>query len=108
MATNEGATKSVMVDPNSKSTENAPTEKKSLPPLKKGNSKRKSEVQGQYFTQLENSDPKKPRAACNYCGTTYACDPKINGTRNMLTHIQDQCKKYPYRKEDLKQKTLGF
>ncbi|KAM7497634.1 hypothetical protein LguiA_022048 [Lonicera macranthoides] len=26
----------------------------------------------------------------------------------MLAHIQDQCKKYPYRKEDLKQKTLGF
>lgn len=106
MATNEVATKSTMVNPSSKSTENAPTEKKRLPPPKKGNSKRKSEVWG-HFTQLENGDPKKPRAVCNYCGITYACDPKINCTCNMLAHIQDQCKKYPYSKEDLKQKTLG-
>ncbi|KAM7474147.1 hypothetical protein LguiB_021390 [Lonicera macranthoides] len=81
MATNEGATKSIMVGSNSKSTKNAPPERKPLPPPKKGNSKRTSKAWG-HFIETENCDPKKHRAACNYYGITYACDPKVNGTCN--------------------------
>ena len=46
--------------------------------------------------------------ACNYCGTTYACDSKLNDTTAMKTHIQSQCLKYPYRKEEKNQSTLAF
>ena len=50
----------------------------------------------------------EPKAACNYCGTTYACDSKLNDTTAMKTHIQSQCLKYPYRKEEKNQSTLAF
>ena len=46
----------------------------------------------------------EPRASCNYRGTTYACDTKLNGTTTMRTHIQSQCLKYPYRKDKEKKK----
>ena len=42
------------------------------------------------------------RATCNYCGTTYACDTKLNVTTTMRTHIQSQCLKYPYREDKKK------
>ena len=44
------------------------------------------------------------RATCNYCGTTYACDTKLNVTTTMRTHIQSQCLKYPYREDKKKKK----
>ena len=44
------------------------------------------------------------RATYNYCGTTYACDTKLNGTTTMRNHIQSQCYKYSYR-EDQKKKS---
>ena len=46
--------------------------------------------------------------ACNYCGTTYACDSKLNGTTSMRTHIESQCLKYPFRKVENNQSTLAF
>ena len=79
-------------------------EDKGKPPLPPsvGNTitgKKRSTVWG-HFTVIEGG--KKPRAACNYCSTTYACDTKLNGTTNMRTHIQSQCLKYPYREEKKK------
>ena len=35
-----------------------------------------------HFTKLEG-DPKLPRASCNYCGKSYACATKKDGTNNM-------------------------
>ncbi|CAL5438787.1 unnamed protein product [Camellia sinensis] len=59
------------------------------------------------FTKLKCESGKRPRASCNYCGTTYACDPKIYGTTSMRAHIESKCKKYPLR-QDEKQSTVGF
>ena len=85
-------------------------EDKGKPPLPPsvGNTitgKKRSIVWG-HFTIIEGG--KKPRAACNYCGTTYTCNTKLNGTTNMRTHIQWQCLKYPYREDKKKQSTLAF
>ncbi|KAI8530204.1 hypothetical protein RHMOL_Rhmol11G0037400 [Rhododendron molle] len=63
-----------------------------------------------HFKRLgEETDP-NPRAECTWCGTTYACHGKRNGTTAMKTHIKLQCRKYPFsqRNLDKKQKTLGF
>ncbi|KAK6137046.1 hypothetical protein DH2020_029210 [Rehmannia glutinosa] len=46
-----------------------------------------------------------PRASCNYCGTSYAAHPKLNGTTSMWTHLESSCKKYPLR-FDKSQKTM--
>ena len=60
----------------------------------------------EHFTKLD--DGQKPRATCNYCQTPYACDTKLNGTKSMLTHLNFQCKKNPFRKQDKSQTILGF
>jgi len=59
-----------------------------------------------HFTTIEGE--MKPTAACNYCGTTYACDSKLNGTIAMRTHIESQCLKYPFGKVKNNQLTLAF
>ncbi|KAG8386871.1 hypothetical protein BUALT_Bualt03G0194000 [Buddleja alternifolia] len=69
---------------------------------KKEEGKRVSELWG-HFTKLEGSNP--PRAACNYCGTSYAAHPKNDGTSTMWTHLLSLCKSYPYRVEK-SQKTM--
>ncbi|KAG6718379.1 hypothetical protein I3842_04G146700 [Carya illinoinensis] len=53
-----------------------------------------------HFTKIPKDDPTKPRAACNYCGASYACDTKTNGTKSMKYHIEHQCKKCPFKKTD--------
>ncbi|KAF7825096.1 zinc finger BED domain-containing protein RICESLEEPER 2-like [Senna tora] len=42
-----------------------------------------------FFTEVEGCDPRFPRAACNWCGYTYACHRKNNGTSSMATHLQN-------------------
>ncbi|KAJ9561442.1 hypothetical protein OSB04_006602 [Centaurea solstitialis] len=61
-----------------------------------------------HFTKVEGGDPNDPRCACNYCGKTYACDSKKVGTTSLWTHIRKQCRKYPGRETDKKQKVLSF
>lgn len=51
---------------------------------------------------------KNPRNVCNYCGVSYACQKKRNGTTNMRTHLESQCKKYPLRINRDKQSLLSF
>ncbi|KAL8464698.1 hypothetical protein ACS0TY_034268 [Phlomoides rotata] len=70
--------------------------------IKKEGSRVVYEIWG-HFNRLENSDPL--RAACNYCGTSYAAHPKANGTTSMWAHLETSCKKYPFKK-DKSQKTL--
>ena len=41
-----------------------------------------------HFTKIPKGDPSKPRAAYNYCGASYACDTKTNGTKSMKYHIE--------------------
>ncbi|XP_028074562.1 zinc finger BED domain-containing protein RICESLEEPER 2-like [Camellia sinensis] len=61
-----------------------------------------------HFTRLDCEHGENPRAACNYCGMDYACDPKVNGTKLMLTHIESRCKEYPLRQDENQTTTLGF
>ena len=61
-----------------------------------------------HFTVDEKSDLNDPRALCNYCGKDYACSTKTCGTSSMWVHLKKQCKKYPFRVEDKKQKLLSF
>lgn len=61
-----------------------------------------------HFTRLDCKHGENPRVACNYCGMDYACDPKVNGTKLMLTHIESQCKEYPLRQDENQTTTLGF
>lgn len=61
----------------------------------------------EHFERLKG-DPNEPYARCKYCGATYACHSKRNGTGTMKNHLEN-CKKYPYsRKRDSSQKTLAF
>ncbi|KAG6732718.1 hypothetical protein I3842_01G191500 [Carya illinoinensis] len=53
-----------------------------------------------HFTKIPKSDHTKPRAVCNYCGVSYVCDTKTNGTKSMKYHIEHQCKKCPFKKTD--------
>ncbi|XP_052203129.1 zinc finger BED domain-containing protein DAYSLEEPER-like [Diospyros lotus] len=53
-------------------------------------------------------DYSEPRAVCNYCGKDYANDTRRNGTSTLWNHINNQCKKNPYKLEDKKQKILHF
>lgn len=57
-----------------------------------------------HFERFEENG--NPRAACNYCSKDYAAHPRIHGTGNLINHLQLQCKKYPYRLVDKKQKPL--
>ena len=70
-----------------------------LPPSASNTGKKKIYCLGSFHCYWKGG---KPRAACNYCGTTYACDTKLNGTTGMRTHIQSQCLKYPYREDKRK------
>ena len=60
-----------------------------------------------YFTTNEDN-PSAPRAMCNYCGKDYASDSRKNRTSTLWNHLNNQCKKNPYRLEDKKQKILCF
>lgn len=70
--------------------------------------KRKKSIVWDHFTIIKGGDPKNPRCECNYCGAEYACDSRRHGTSSMKVHLEHQCKKYPYRIEDKKQKLLSF
>ncbi|KAK1404148.1 hypothetical protein POM88_003753 [Heracleum sosnowskyi] len=59
-----------------------------------------------HFTK--NEDLENPRNVCNYCGVSYARQKKRNGTTNMRTHLESQCKKYPLRLNRDKQSLLNF
>ena len=86
-----------------------------LPPLppkvskKNLRGKRRRSWVWDHFTEVknENQDVKR-RAKCNYCDITYASDPKLNGTTSLSHHLETQCPKYPYRKVEKGQTTLGF
>ena len=69
-----------------------------------GNTGKKRSIVWGHFIVIEGGGGREPRAACNYCGTTYACDTKLNGTTTIRNHIQSQCYKYSYR-EDKKKKS---
>ena len=83
-------------------------EDKGKPPLPQsvGNTGKKRSIVLGHFTVIEGGE--KPRVAYNYCGITYACDTKLNGTTGMRTHIQSQCLKYPHREDKKNQSTLAF
>ncbi|KAL5568737.1 hypothetical protein UlMin_025312 [Ulmus minor] len=57
-----------------------------------------------HFTKIEGGDPKNRRCKCNYCGKDYAYDPKKVGTSSLWGHLNNQCKKNPYRVDEKKQK----
>ena len=40
-----------------------------------------------HFTKDETSNPQYPRAKCNWCGASYACDTHKNGTSNVKKHL---------------------
>ncbi|KAF7841070.1 zinc finger BED domain-containing protein RICESLEEPER 2-like [Senna tora] len=61
-----------------------------------------------FFTEVEGCDPRFPRAACNWCGYTYACHRKNNGTSSMATHLQNLRKKIPRNLRDPSQRQLSF
>ena len=48
------------------------------------------------------------RSVCIYCDKDYAYHSKKNGTSTLWNHLKEQCKKYPYKEEDSKQKILCF
>ena len=52
----------------------------------------------------------KPRATCNWCGVSYACHSKNNGTKSMTHHLKNLCTKYPKSKKftGSRQKLLSF
>ncbi|MED6220035.1 hypothetical protein PIB30_041206 [Stylosanthes scabra] len=49
----------------------------------------------EHFTKDPNCNPEYPRAKCNWCGASYACDTHKNGTTNMKNHLMSQCKRIP-------------
>ncbi|RYQ92534.1 hypothetical protein Ahy_B09g098765 [Arachis hypogaea] len=61
-----------------------------------------------YFTKDPKSKPSHPRAKCNWCGASYACDSHRNGTTNMRYHLLNQCKKFPRDSGDPSQTILTF
>ena len=67
-------------------------EDKGKPPLppKAGNASKKRSFGWSHFTIIERGGGGggEPRVACNYCGTTYVCDSKLDGIIAMKTHIQ--------------------
>nr|XP_048321191.1 zinc finger BED domain-containing protein RICESLEEPER 2-like [Ziziphus jujuba var. spinosa] len=87
----------------------ASTSLRPLPPSSLGKRKpsRKPSMVWDHYEKMENSDPDNPRCKCKYCGVDYACNSKY-GTSTLLNHLNHHCKKYPYRVQDKKQKTLTF
>ena len=67
-----------------------------VPPEKKQRVGRKTSSVWDHYTMLPDCDPKKPRAACNYCGANYAADTKMNGTSTLWAHVERKCKKCPF------------
>ncbi|XP_062104385.1 pre-mRNA-processing protein 40A-like [Humulus lupulus] len=65
-------------------------------PEKKQRVGKKTSSVWDHYTMLHDCDPKKPRAACNYCGTDYAADTKLNGTSTLWAHVERKCKKCPF------------
>ena len=61
-----------------------------------------------HFTRDPNSKSSTPRAKCNWCGASYACDTHRNGTTNMKNHLLTQCKKFPKESLDPSQTILSF
>ncbi|KAI4351272.1 hypothetical protein L6164_005648 [Bauhinia variegata] len=78
-----------------KGKEKAANRKSNLPRKRKPNASnaKKTSIAWEHFEKLP--DVKEPTAACKHCGRRYLCDPKQNGTSNMLLHIT-KCPKYPY------------
>ncbi|KAM6571670.1 hypothetical protein CsatA_015750 [Cannabis sativa] len=62
-------------------------------PEKKQRIGKKTSSVWDHYTLLPDCDPGKPRAACNYCGTDYAADTKLNGTSTLWAHVERKCKK---------------
>ncbi|KAG6625089.1 hypothetical protein CIPAW_16G071900 [Carya illinoinensis] len=83
-----------------------------LPPPAPNVSGRHRSMVWDHFTRIPNGDPSKPRAKCNYCTASYACDTKTNGTKSMKYHIEKQCKKCckkcPFNRTDKSQTTLAW
>ncbi|KAI4346227.1 hypothetical protein L6164_013296 [Bauhinia variegata] len=78
-----------------KGKEKVANRKSNLPRKRKPNASgaKKTSIAWEHFEKLPNV--KEPTAACKHCGRRYLCDPKQNGTSNMLLHIT-KCPKYPY------------
>ncbi|XP_062075137.1 zinc finger BED domain-containing protein RICESLEEPER 2-like [Humulus lupulus] len=64
-------------------------------PEKKQRVGKKTSSMWDHYTMLPDCDPKKPGAACNYCGTNYAADTKLNGTSTLWAHVERKYKKCP-------------
>ncbi|KAL2517937.1 BED-type domain-containing protein [Abeliophyllum distichum] len=61
-----------------------------------------------HFTLMGPRDDPNVRCKCNYCGIDYACGTKKCGTSTLSNHLTNNCKKYPGRLQDKKQKILSF
>ncbi|KAF7127947.1 hypothetical protein RHSIM_Rhsim11G0015000 [Rhododendron simsii] len=63
-----------------------------------------------HFTSITPEGHPKPRAACNWCGTDYACHSKLNGTKSLTHHLAYQCTIYPLSKKftGSRRKLLSF
>ena len=59
-----------------------------------------------HFTKDLAPNSLNPRAKCNWCGATYACDTHRNGTTNLKNHLLTQCKKFPKESLDPSQRIL--
>jgi hypothetical protein len=93
------------LDDNNPSINTAPSR-----PFAKRKESRDSSLVWEHFTKVEGLPADSPKAACNYCGRQYYCHSKRNGTSSMISHLENQCKKYPYRfgVADKNQPTLSF
>ncbi|PON71869.1 hypothetical protein PanWU01x14_070560 [Parasponia andersonii] len=60
------------------------------------------------FTRIKNGDLNDLRCAHNYYEKDHACNTKICDKSSILVHLRNQCKKFPFRVEDKKQKFLCF
>ncbi|XP_062085737.1 zinc finger BED domain-containing protein DAYSLEEPER-like [Humulus lupulus] len=65
-------------------------------PEKKQRVGKKASSVWDHYTMLPDCDPKKPRVACNYCGTDYAANTKLNETSTLWAHVERKCKKCPF------------
>ncbi|XP_062088415.1 zinc finger BED domain-containing protein RICESLEEPER 2-like [Humulus lupulus] len=67
---------------------------------KKMNDRQNQDKEKDKETEKEDNEKEKekekPRAACNYCGTDYAVDTKLNGNSTLWAHVERKCKKCPF------------
>ena len=76
---------------------------------KKSTGKRRRSWVWDHFNEVEKKNATDSCSTkCNYCETSYASDPKLNGTTSMSHHLEHQCSKYLYQKAERGQSTLGF